>query len=104
MRIVDNGNLSGINTTQSGRTAETGAIERSRSSETARTGGAAEDRVQLSGLTGRISQSMEIDAANRASRVNQLRDAVQSGTYQVDANALGSAMVNESRAAGAAGE
>ena len=58
------------------------------------------DRVELSSFTGRISQTLAADSASRAQRVAQLKNAVQSGTYKADAQAVSRALVDQAIAAG----
>jgi flagellar biosynthesis anti-sigma factor FlgM len=61
---------------------------------------AEKDRVDLSSLTGQISQVLESHANTREDRVQALRVAVQSGTYQVDSQALSRTLVDHALAAG----
>ncbi len=61
---------------------------------------AAADRVELSGLAGRISQALDASAAQRAERVEQVSREYAAGHYQVDAAAVSRAMVKEMQAAG----
>lgn len=56
------------------------------------------DSAELSGLAGKISQTVSKDSANRASQVEQLRAQVASGTYQVDAAATSRGIVNDALA------
>jgi len=63
--------------------------------DTAASAGAAAasgDRVDLSGVAGRISQSMQALAAQTAQRVGQLQKDFQAGRYQPDAQQIASAM------------
>jgi len=50
------------------------------------------DRVDLSGLTGRISQTMQAMARQSAQRVGQLQKDFQAGRYQPDARQIAGAM------------
>jgi len=62
---------------------------------TAATSGAATaagDRVDLSGLAGRISQTMQALASQSAQRVGQLQKDYRAGRYQPDAQQVASAM------------
>jgi len=43
---------------------------------------------------------LQTDSAARAGRVRQLKEAVASGTYEVDAPAVSRALVNEALSAG----
>lgn len=63
------------------------------------------DSAELSGLAGKISQSLGKDSASRATQVEQLRVQVANGTYKVDAAATSRGIVNDalSNAAGAGG-
>jgi flagellar biosynthesis anti-sigma factor FlgM len=97
MKIIDNLSLSGSNAAQAGRTAGSGAVDRSRHADTPKAAPAASgDQVRLSGLSGKIGSAMNADAAQRAAHVAKLTAAVRGGTYKVDAQALSSAMVSES--------
>jgi flagellar biosynthesis anti-sigma factor FlgM len=51
------------------------------------------DQIDLAGQSGLVSQIQSAGADERASRVEQLRAAVQSGQYQVDAGALSQSIV-----------
>jgi anti-sigma28 factor (negative regulator of flagellin synthesis) len=48
--------------------------------------------VDLSGLTGRISQTMQALASQSAQRVGQLQKDYRAGRYQPDAQQIASAM------------
>jgi anti-sigma28 factor (negative regulator of flagellin synthesis) len=58
------------------------------------------DTVQLSGFSGELSQTLQADASSRARRVSQIAAAVECGTYQVDAKAVGRAIINDALAGG----
>ncbi|HLY19875.1 MAG TPA: flagellar biosynthesis anti-sigma factor FlgM [Bryobacteraceae bacterium] len=51
------------------------------------------DHVDLSGLAGRISQTMHTLSAQSAQRVGQLRQDFQAGRYQPDAQQLSRAVM-----------
>ena len=55
-------------------------------------GAAAGDRVDLSGLAGRISETMQALASQSARRVSQLQKDFQAGRYEPDADQIASAM------------
>mgnify|MGYP001489253156 CR=1 FL=1 len=81
------------NTSGAGRS---GQIERTDASSTGRVDQQTSDgdRIQLSGL----SQALRVETENtpeRAARVEQLRQAVQSGTYQVDAAQVSHKIVDD---------
>ncbi|MCC6390020.1 MAG: flagellar biosynthesis anti-sigma factor FlgM [Bryobacterales bacterium] len=52
------------------------------------------DRVQLSGLSQALQAASE-DSPERLAKVEQLRQAVQSGTYQPDPKAVGQSILND---------
>jgi len=90
MRVDQNSLTDQLSTTAS-RPAESQRIQ----VDTATTGGAAPvagDRVDLSGLAGRISQSMQALASQTAQRVGQLQKEFQAGRYQPDAQQIAGAM------------
>lgn len=105
MNIIDNLDLSGSNAAQAAKTAASGAVERGRRADTQKTSPTASgDQVRLSGLSGKIADTMNADAAGRASRVAALSAAVRGGTYRVNVRALSGAMINESLAGGGEGK
>ena len=57
------------------------------------------DSVQLSGLSGRVAESLQADSAARAQKVSEVAAAVQSGTYTLDAKAVSKALVDHAIAA-----
>lgn len=56
--------------------------------------GAREDEVQLSSL-GAALESLQPDSAAREAKVNALREAVNAGTYRVDAQAVASGIIRD---------
>lgn len=58
------------------------------------------DRADLSGVAGRLSEMLQPDTSARAEKVTRLKEAVASGTYQVDAAAVSRALVDEALAPG----
>lgn len=52
------------------------------------------DGLQLSNFAGTLSQVLQSDSSSRSQRVAQLAAAVQSGTYQVNAQAVSKAIVD----------
>ena len=58
------------------------------------------DSVQLSGLSGRVAESLQADSAARAQKVSEVAAAVQSGTYTLDAKAVSKALVDHAISAG----
>ncbi len=101
MRIVDT-NQSGktvpAQTDRSGSTRGTGAAGStgSGSGQVSQSG----DSVELSGLSGRVSATLQADSASRAEKVSQVAAAVQSGTYHVDAKAVSKSIVDHALASG----
>lgn len=88
---VDELSLSDQVSSTASRAAESQRIQvDSAASQTAAGGGA--DRVDLSGLTGRISQTMQALAAQTAQRVGQLQKDFRAGRYQPDVRQIAGAM------------
>lgn len=97
MRISDPNGLGHLASAQSGRAAETEAVNPSlKGGGKAGAGSAASDRVELSSFTGRLSEALAATSAGRAQRVAELKAAVQSGSYQTDPAAISSAIVDHS--------
>lgn len=101
MRIVDANQSGNTTPSQADRTGATRAVgpsgsNSSGSGQVSQSG----DSVELSGLSGRVSASLQADSASRAQKVNQVAAAVQSGTYQVDAKAVSKAIVNQALTGG----
>lgn len=51
------------------------------------------DTVELSGITGQVSETLASDASSRADKVNQIAAAVQSGSYQIDSQAISQSLI-----------
>jgi len=85
---VDERNLNDQVSSTAARAAESQRIQVDTSASTGASGAAQEDQVNLSGLTGRISQTMQSLATQSAQRVNQLQKDYQAGRYQPDAQQL----------------
>jgi flagellar biosynthesis anti-sigma factor FlgM len=101
---IDSNNLGNLGPSQAGRSSETPAIVApdKNGSGVGKTGTGA-DRVELSGFTGRVSESLQSDAASRAQRVSQLTAAVRSGTYKVDSLAVSRALIDQAIAPSGSG-
>jgi flagellar biosynthesis anti-sigma factor FlgM len=105
MNIIDNLMLSGSNAAQTGKAAESGLVEQGRRAGAQKAGPAVSgDQVRLSGLSGKITDAMSTDAANRAARVAELTSAVRGGTYQINTKAISRAMISDSLATTGAGK
>lgn len=83
---VTNNAALGVNQSQQAEAA--GQSSRLKSGGSTERGGS--DRVQMSSLAG----VLEAESSSRVERVNALTDAVQSGRYRVDAQAVSHAIVN----------
>jgi flagellar biosynthesis anti-sigma factor FlgM len=59
------------------------------------------DRADLSEVAGRLSEILQSESGSRAQKIQQLKEAVASGTYQVDSAALSRALLNEALTPGA---
>lgn len=62
------------------------------------------DRVELSGVAGKLGAALAAQSQDRAARVAALEQSYQSGGYGVDAGATSRALVEETLAAGGAPE
>ncbi len=91
MRVNEN-NLTEQLSSTANRAAESQRIQVDTGATPGTAGAAAGDSVSLSGLAGRISQSLQTLASQTAQRVGQLRQAVQSGRYQPDVQQLAGAL------------
>ena len=89
---VDEQNLGNPLSSIAGRAAESQRIQVDSSAVSGGAGAAAADRVDLSGLTGRIAQSMQALASQTAQRVSQLHSDFAAGRYRPDAQQIASAM------------
>ncbi len=98
---VDDRNVAGVGASQSGKTVESRELERTGtpgSSETRRETGP--DRVELSGLAGRLSRALSASSAERVVRVEQLTKRYTEGSYRVNSRDLSRAILAELRLAG----
>ena len=99
---VDDRNLTGVPTTESGRTQDTGRINReddvrpASGSEVGNTG----DQVELSSTLGSLSRAISADDAGRQGKVEALAAQYRSGIYQPDAHAASKGLISEALAAG----
>ena len=96
MRIYDSNQLGNLGTAQTGRSNETPSIVSpgKKDSGVGKSGTGA-DRVELSGFSGKVSQTLQADATSRAQRVSQIASAVRSGNYKVDSMAVSKAIINQ---------
>jgi flagellar biosynthesis anti-sigma factor FlgM len=101
MRIVDTNQAGNSSPAQTGRTGATRPVD-STGSKNSGSGKVSQsgDSVQLSGFSGKVSQSLQTDASARAQKVAQVAAAVKSGTYKVDAQAVSRAIVDHAIAGG----
>ena len=91
---VDEHNLNGNDRASStaSRAAESQRIQVDTSRSSGAAGAFSGDRVDLSGLAGRISQTMQSLASQSAQRVSQLQKEFRAGRYQPDAQQLSRAL------------
>ena len=82
-----------ISKPQSDRLTETQNAS-SRTARASQPAGSATDGVDFGSQNGLVSQARNAGAADRATRVEQLRALVQSGQYQVDTGALSKSIVD----------
>ena len=90
---IDEQSLNQSASTSAGRAAQTQRIEVDSAKAAAAGGSAGSDHVELSGLAGRISQTMQSLASQSAQKVSHLQKEDRSGRYQPDAHAISRAMV-----------
>jgi anti-sigma28 factor (negative regulator of flagellin synthesis) len=89
---VDSNNLTDQVSSTAGRAAESQRIQIDTAASSGAAGAASGDRVDLSGLTGRISQTMRTLASQSAQRVSHLQKDFRAGRYQPDAQQIAHAM------------
>jgi flagellar biosynthesis anti-sigma factor FlgM len=65
-------------------------------------GSASPDSAELSGLAGKISQTLSQDSADRAAKGEQLRALISSGQYSSDSAAVSRGIVNDALTSSAA--
>jgi flagellar biosynthesis anti-sigma factor FlgM len=93
---VNDPNLSSLASTEASRTQETvRSGQAARTPDTAAAGGAASsDDIHLSELV-RSLRSLAADSPERQTRIEQIARAYASGTYQVDAPATASGIIDD---------
>jgi flagellar biosynthesis anti-sigma factor FlgM len=64
------------------------------SSRSGSVGSGQDDSVALSDAAGLVQQAQNAGSADRASRVQQLKQQIESGQYTIDAAAISNAIVN----------
>jgi flagellar biosynthesis anti-sigma factor FlgM len=84
---------------QTGQAAETQSAGSSGKGSATPSSSAPADGLRLSPFAGSLSQVIRGDSPDRSQRVAQLTEAVQSGTYRVDAKAVSSRIVDYAIAA-----
>ncbi|MGO4880399.1 MAG: flagellar biosynthesis anti-sigma factor FlgM [Bryobacteraceae bacterium] len=90
---VDEHTLTDQVSSTAGRAAESQRIQIDTATTSGAGSAAAGDRVDLSGLAGRITQAMQSLSSQSAQRVGQLQKQVRAGAYQPDAGQIAGAMV-----------
>jgi anti-sigma28 factor (negative regulator of flagellin synthesis) len=91
MRVNEQSLTDQVSSTAS-RAAESQRIQVDTGASSGGSGAAAGDRVDLSGLAGRISQTMQALASQSAQRVSQLQKDFRAGRYQPDAQQIAGAL------------
>lgn len=92
MRVDDN--LGNSTSSVSSRGAQTQRIESSTVQVAGGSGAGRNDRVDLSSLTGRISDSLQALSRQTAERVSRLQASYSAGNYQPDALQISRAMLS----------
>jgi anti-sigma28 factor (negative regulator of flagellin synthesis) len=91
MRVNENSIPDQVSST-AGRAAESQRIQIDTAASSGAGVAASGDRVDLSGLAGRISQTMQMLSSQSAQRVSQLQRDFRAGRYQPDARQIAGAM------------
>ncbi|MGA2735976.1 MAG: flagellar biosynthesis anti-sigma factor FlgM [Bryobacteraceae bacterium] len=91
---VNESNLTDQVSSTASRAAESQRIQVDSGATSFSAGAAAGDSVNLSGLAGRISQSMQALSSQSAQRAGQLQKVFSAGKYQPDAQRLASVMAS----------
>lgn len=102
MRINDQNGYGSTLPAETSGTSSVGRAGRDGEGNPARTSAAGSDSVQLSGVAGQVSRSLQT-AGSRTERLSQLTEAVRSGAYRVDGAAVSRAMVAQALSASQAG-
>jgi flagellar biosynthesis anti-sigma factor FlgM len=97
MRITDSNSTGNSTPVRANSTAQTQATEHGRTGSASKSATGA-DRVELSGLSGRVASALKADSADRAAHVSRIAEAVRSGSYKVDAKAVSKALVSDALA------
>jgi hypothetical protein len=97
MRVNDR-NTMGPAASEAGAAQETQKLDRA-STATSRVGDPGGDRVEFSSSLGRLAQAISTDNTQRASRVQTLAAAYQTGKYRPDSQATSQGMIAEAIAA-----
>ncbi len=92
---VDERSLSDPVSSTASRSAESQRIQVDSGGAHGQAGTAGGDRVDLSGLAGRLTQAMQALANKGTQRVNQLQQDFRAGRYQPDAVQIGRALAAE---------
>jgi flagellar biosynthesis anti-sigma factor FlgM len=92
MKIDNHAYTIGSNS-QAGSVQETGRNGRSAANRWV-TSDASSDRAELPGFSGLVANASQAGSSDRAARVEQLRQLVASGQYQVDTKALSRSIVD----------
>jgi negative regulator of flagellin synthesis FlgM len=99
---IDDKNMSGIGSTNVGGAQGAQEVDRARSGAARTAGGSGQpDQVQLSGLAEQL-QALQPGSDAREAELNRLRELVQTGRYQVDAEQVSRALVEDALSEGAA--
>ena len=90
---VDESNLNQSMSPAASRSSESQRIQVASGASSGSTDAAGSDRVDLSGLAGRITAHMQALGAQSAQRVQQLQSDFRAGSYQPDAQQLSRALM-----------
>jgi hypothetical protein len=93
---VDDRNLNGASSAQTGRATSTQEIDRAGSTNGSRhSESAGGDRAEISGLAGRLSQALNSNSTERSQRIEALTRQYRAGQYQANPQAVSHAFVRE---------
>jgi anti-sigma28 factor (negative regulator of flagellin synthesis) len=98
MKILDRNQLGIGGAGSLDGSGSTEAVGGRRNSADAAPAGSAQDRAEVSGLAGKLSEATSKDASQRATRVEKLRAAVAGGSHRVDAHEVSRGIVKDALA------
>jgi anti-sigma28 factor (negative regulator of flagellin synthesis) len=92
MRIYDR-DLTGTTSAEAGRSQETQKADRDTTATSTQSSSSTGDRVELSSGLAVVSRALSAYGTDRANKVQQLTEQVQSGTYNPNSMAISQSLV-----------